>query len=208
MKKILLALAVFAAAASFASAGVGVLWSTTTGGFTHDAADLISGDDLLLDNYNVTWQLIYAGANNVADDVSLATGGANGDFVSGDDVVWGTRTIALGGGTAVEDGTDWNNWMNWEGASSIVYEDLAWSTAGYVFQRVFEGTPAALSWYFETDLLALNTGYTGSPQFPQSFVLDNEFAGFQPDQQIIPEPATMSLLGLGALVMAIRRRRS
>jgi hypothetical protein len=37
-------------------------------------------------------------------------------------------------------------------------------------------------------------------------------SGVQPDQQItaapIPEPATMGLLGLGALVMAIRRRRS
>ena len=33
--------------------------------------------------------------------------------------------------------------------------------------------------------------------------------GVLPDQQIaVPEPATMGLLGLGALVMAIRRRRS
>ncbi|MBP9572208.1 MAG: PEP-CTERM sorting domain-containing protein, partial [Kiritimatiellae bacterium] len=34
--------------------------------------------------------------------------------------------------------------------------------------------------------------------------------GVQPNQQVagpIPEPATMSLLGLGALAMALRRRR-
>jgi hypothetical protein len=35
-------------------------------------------------------------------------------------------------------------------------------------------------------------------------------AVFVPNQQItaVPEPATMGLLGLGALVMAIRRRRA
>ena len=44
-----------------------------------------------------------------------------------------------------------------------LYEDLAWSTAGYAYQRVFEGTRAELSWYFDSSLLALNTGYTGSP---------------------------------------------
>ena len=79
-----------------------------------------------------------------------------------------------------------------------------------MYQRVFEGTPAALSWYFDSDPLALNTGYTGSPQLPQDLIVGSGSAGFQPDQQIpaVPEPATMGLLGLGALVMAIRRRRS
>ena len=211
MKKILLALAVLAAAASFASAGVGINWGTQYGAYDHTAADLTGGTGALLDSYSVTWQLIYAGANNVADvpDTSLGGAGIADNYVTGDDVVWATRFIAQGGGTAPEDGTVWDSWLAVVSGNTI-YEDLAWSTAGYVFQRVFEGTPAALSWYFDSDLLALNTGYTGTPQLPQSIFPDTGSAGFQPDQQVpaVPEPATMSLLGLGALVMAIRRRRS
>ena len=210
MKKILLALAVLAAAASFASAGVGISWAVTWGAYDHSSPDVTGGTGALLDSYSVTWQLIYAGANNVADvpDTSLGGAGIADDYVTGDDVVWASRIIAQGGG-AGGDGTTWDNWMiNQTG--SIIFEDLAWSTAGYVFQRVFEGTPAALSWYFDSNLLALGTGYTGTPQLPQVFELGSGSAGFQPDQQIpaVPEPATMGLLGLGALVMAIRRRRS
>ena len=211
MKKILLALMVLGLAAASASAGVAITWSTIYGAFDHSAANVTNAPaDLLVANYNVTWQLIYAGANNVADDIDLGNV-ANG-WVSGDDDVWATRTIALGGGTAPQDSTDWDTWMTWQGAGTQVYTDLAWNTAGFVYQRVYEGAPAELSWYFETGLQALNTGFTGSPQFPAEFMLDTSEAGFQPDQQIpaapVPEPMTMSLMGLGALALAIRRHRS
>ena len=211
MKKILLALAVFAAAASFASAGVGILWGTLYGAYDHTAGDLTGGTDALLASYSVTWQLIYAGADNIANDPDTSLGGAGiaDDYVTGDDVVWASRIIAQGGGTASEDGTVWDGWMiNQSG--NTTYENLAWNTAGFTYQRVFEGAPAALSYYFQSNLLAIDTGYTGTPQMPQNAFLDSYTAGFQPDQQIpaVPEPATMGLLGLGALVMAIRRRRS
>ena len=207
MKKILVALFVSALAVASASAGVGVTWGTLFGAYDHTATDLTGGDNALLDSYSVTWQLIFAGANNAADPVNLANSG-NG-WVSGDDAVWATRTIAQGGGTAPQDGSVWDNWMANQ-SGNTVYENLAWNTAGYVFQRVFEGPPAALSWYFQSSLLALDTGYTGSPQLPQTSYLDSYTEGFKPNQQIpaVPEPATMSLLGLGALVMAIRRRRA
>lgn len=213
MKKIVVGLAVLGLMVACASAGVGIAWTVQYGGYSHEASATTNATGALLDTYSVTWQLIYAGANDAADPVSLLTGGPNGDYVSGDDVVWGSREIGIGGGSGNDapNNTTWDNWMiNQTG--NVLYEDLAWSTSGKVFQRVFEGTPATLSWYFQSELVDLNTGYTGSPALPQTFYIDTPSAGFKPNQQIpgapVPEPATMGLLGLGALVMAIRRRRS
>jgi hypothetical protein len=132
--------------------------------------------------------------------------------VWGDDEVLAERIIAQGGGTAA-DGSGWTEWMSWDGTGNNGFEDLSWNTAGYVYQRVFQGIPGHNSWYYETpanEMLLLNTGFAGGGAPLQDFPIDTPEAGFQPTQQInvIPEPATMSLLGLGALVMAIRRRRS
>ena len=212
MKKMVVGLAVLVLLVASASAGVNILWSVTWGAYTHSSPDVTGSANALLDSYSVTWQLIYAGANNLADPVttSLGISGIADDYVSGDDVVWATRTlaqsVAQGNVTAPENGSVWSHWMiNQSG--DIVYENTGWSTAGSVFQRVYEGTPAELSWYYQSDLVPLDTG---SPSPPQSIYLGAANSGFQPDRQIstIPEPATMGLLGLGALVMAIRRRRS
>ena len=210
MKKVLLGSMILLAAVSFASAGVAVAWTVTWGAYDHNAADLTGGDNALLDSYSAIWQLIYAGANNVADPASWEqVGGVNGDYVTGDDVVWGQRNIPQGGGTAPQDGTIWNNWMGRIDGDPN-YVDWTWTTAGYVYQRVFEGTPGPETWYFESELLALDTT-KGEGGQSQLFPLDDENGGFQPTEQfpgVIPEPATMSLLGLGALALAIRRRRA
>jgi len=212
MKKFLMAALVLAVATTVATAGVGIGWSVQWGGYDNTVTPpLTGGTGAILDSANAIWQLIYAGADNIANDISTTpptTGGPNGDYVIGDDVVWAERTIAMGGGVAPEDSTSWDQWLSW-GGGSVVYEDLGWATAGFSYQRVFEGTPANSSWYYETSLLALDTGYAGGGAAPQSFYLDTPTAGFQPGTQInvVPEPATMGLLGLGALVMAIRRRR-
>ena len=81
---------------------------------------------------------------------------------------------------------------------------------GYIFQRVFEGAPAVNSWYFDSTPVALDADpITVQENYTEGSSSASE--GVQPDQQIggaVPEPATMGLLGLGALVMAIRRRRA
>ena len=213
MKKFLMALAVLAVATSVATAGVGINWTTQWGLYDHTVTPpLTGGTGAMLDSYSAIWQLIYAGADNIAnplDSADLGTGapGIQDDYgVNGDDVVWAQRIIAQGGGAA-GDGTIWNNWLN-PVSGTTVYEDLSWSTAGFVYQRVFEGTPVnGVTYFYQSPLLALNTGFSGGGAPAQDFALDTDSAGFQPNQ-IIPEPATMSLLGLGALVMAIRRRRS
>ena len=99
--------------------------------------------------------------------------------------------------------------MLWQSGGNVdLYEDASWITEGFIIQRVYEGSPAELSYYFETDVEQIEIG----PPLAQVFNLDTGSAGFQPDQQIpaapVPEPMTMSLMGLGALALAIRRRRS
>ena len=76
MKKILLALAVLAVATASSFAAVGINWYTEYGVYDHDALDLEGTDvaDSILSDYTVTWQLIYAGANNSIDLPNAANG--------------------------------------------------------------------------------------------------------------------------------------
>lgn len=215
MKKILMAVFVLVVAATVASAGVAINWATGYGAYTHDAPNVTGGTDNLLGTYSAIWQLIYAGADDTIDPIPShevpVAGGINGDYVYGDDIVWGQREINVGGGAA-GDGTTWSDWML-RTAGSPNYEDAGWTTAGFVYQRVFEtqvfGTITVGDYYYETGLLELNTGWVVGNN-AQDFMLDTPSAGFQAGTPIytIPEPATMSLLGLGALAMVLRRRRS
>ena len=219
MKKFLTMLMVLAAMASVAVAGVGIAWESGWGGYTHDAPNIVDDPSAyaILDHYSVIWQLIYAGADNTINPIPNAqgdplpvAGGPNGDYVQGDDVVWAQRTIATAGATAPEDGTTWNNFM-FRVSGDQTYVNLSWNTAGFVYQRVFEGTPGYGTYWYDSPLFAFNEAWTDSLPAEGFNTEPAQGAGFQAGNQFppaVPEPATMSLLGLGALVMAIRRRRS
>ena len=215
MKKILMALFASAVAASVATAGIGITWTTQNWGEYH-----VGGTAILAGN-DVLWQLIYAGADNTANPIhndgvvapmDAAAWTANNYLRPGsDDQLLASRIIPMGGGTAA-DGTQWDSWLMPQGGSTV-FVDLTWSQAGFVYQRVFESaTPLSGSTYFyQSGLMALDLGYPQVPvPTPMVFPADPSTGPLIPNAQAysVPEPATMGLLGLGALVMAIRRRRA
>ena len=219
MKKFLTAIFALAVAASVATAGVGINWMDDYRVFASTETDLVGGSVGILDVASSLWQLIYAGADNTANHVGWEDGvgdpGIADDYVTGDDVVWAQRSldqILTPGGTSIapEDGTEWSNFLEYY-SGNTAYIDYSWSTAGFVYQRIFEGSVALGSLYYQSELLALNLGYTadaGTSTPIQDFGVGDPLAGGVQADTAVPEPATMGLLGLGALVMAIRRRRS
>ena len=238
MKKFLMVLFVMAVASSVALAGVRIDWYVGWAGYDHDAGANPTSGNYLLDANSAIWQLIYAGADGEIDRIDdplnpvqdVAAWQANNYLLpaseGGDDVLWGQRIIPMGGGaatggTAYDPATEWGTDM-WVTDGSTTFERLDWNTAGFVYQRVFQVGPSGLvhdgTYFTETGLFTFSTTFTaGDGLVPQTFLVDGDAPtydsvshGFSPQSAVsaVPEPATMGLLGLGALVMAIRRRRS
>ena len=218
MKKFLITALVLLAGISAATAGIGIAWDS--GGWlvaygedpTWDSeTEQFLGKGVAGDQ-SAIWQLIYAGANGAIDAIDLDNA-ANG-YVSEDDVVWADRTIPAGGGKA-SDGTEWNAWLELQDGSVVYKSDI--TTPGSVYQRIFQGTPAEGSYYYETGLYEYDPTFAGgTAPIKDFFNFDESGNGLAVNQQIpvsptpptptIPEPATMSLLGLGAMAMVLRRK--
>jgi hypothetical protein len=221
MKKIIVAALTLCLAVS-AFAGIGVDWNTQAFGIYLNGSsglDPTVTSELALTGSDLLWQLIFS-ADTTADPIDLEN--ASGGYVSGDDQVLADRTINKApdgaGYDSIVDADDGTSWMvaglNASGDTKLI--DDSWSTAGNVYQRVFGGTPAEGVWYFESGLETLNTAF--DPSLPaQGLYIDSLEGGAvlnkqipvsptPPEPPVIPEPATMSLLGLGAMAMVLRRK--
>ena len=180
MKRIakLLLVAALAAGAAAAQAGMGILWSTSGGWVVAAGGDPDSGPGVAASDA-VTWQLVYAGPDGVANAVDLSAA----DRVGGDDVLLAERSIPAGGGTAA-DGTSWDDWLIQQGGDAT-YVDLDWSADrdGYVFQRIFQGTPSEGTPYAESGLFAFDPAFAREGAPPDNFSFPGD-GGFVLDRTI------------------------
>ena len=228
MKKTLMAIFILAVAASLASAGVRIDWMVGYGAYEQAAGVKPTSGNYLLDGHSAIWQLIYAGADGKIDRIDDPTNPiqdvgawAANNYLrpGGDDVLWGQRIIqsdgSVSGGTPYDDpNTMWTPDL-WPTAGGVKFERLDWNTAGYVYQRVFQDTPGPGSFFFETGLFEYSTSFAdGDGLTAQPFIVDGIppiitlfRTAVQPQNQVvaIPEPATLSLLGLGASPSSAKR---
>ena len=194
-------IAAMALTAGMAHAGVNINWYVTYGVYPNggNITDATPGSGLLAVNGSGTTilQLIWCGANGIIDPVD-PNNSANG-YVGGDDQVWEPRTATMGGNA--------DEWVV-AGTTPNPYTNPTY-TAGLVYARVFfDATPAPGEYYYNTGTLVVQNVST-EPAFTQPLYIGDSAGNFGValDTVIVPEPSAVMLAGLGALVLAIRRRR-
>lgn len=209
LKKFVVVLLLFVAACSVAQAGVAVGWYFGWGMYTQGCHNVTSGTGGGVAQYtNVLWQLIWAGPDGIANWVDLD----DPNYVGGDDVFWDSH-VTLSGGSGTAD-----QWLYTGGVAPHTYSNsvdygessLNLPGASNMFIRVFQdNTPALGEWFYNSPIaLVQNYDWTAfPPAAPQQFD-GNTNSGFEGDtlNRVIPEPASLALLGLGFGFAAIRRR--
>ena len=211
MKKVVIAMVALLMGASLSLAGLGIQWAGSwVVAFGEDPS---SSENYIADNNDVLWQLIFTTEEtSVEPDLKNS---AN-HFLGGENETWlADRTIPQGGGTD-ERGVDWYSWLEQSGGddAGLVWSNKDWNQLGYVYQRIWQGVPdenTQMMHYFDSDLLELvdsDLGYVpGGTSAPTVSNYDLQGGGVAANQTVgVPEPATMSLLGLGALAMVLRRK--
>lgn len=207
MKKVIVGVALLLSLVAIAAANQ-VIWMTGYGVFAHDSPELIVDNDNykgVAQDTSVLWQLIWAGDDNIANPIDLSNDSSKAPFigeiqqlyVSGDDVVIGSRTIAQGGSGG------WDDTL-FSDDESICSQNLDYTydvaTPYWVFQRVYEESNPGFN--YQSDPVQLGTDYASGYQSVYVDIAGN----FSEGVRTVPEPATMSLLGLGALAMVLRRK--
>ncbi len=193
-KKIMLALAALGVTSMASFAGINVQYYVSYGLYPNggNVTDGTPGSGLLAANGtgSTVLQLIYAGGNGVADG-SVASLAATGD-----DVILQTRVISTGAG--------YDEW-GYIGTFPSPYTNPVF-TSGNVFVRVFQTeNPAVGQYYYNTGLMALEDRQLDIA-FTQTLTIDTPSAGIALNLPIVPEPSVMAFLGIGGLVLAVRRR--
>ena len=138
-------------------------------------------------------QLIYS-ADNVIDDAFA--GGAT----SGNDTVWDTLALTEGGNTS-----------EWGDFAAQNYDDVSF-TAGWVYVRIFQDSVVDVGdAYYSGPMVQLeDLDPAANPQPLRQVIQANSDLqnGDELSQVVaVPEPASLALYAMGALIIGISRRR-
>jgi hypothetical protein len=228
MKKIsiLVSLMLAFATSSFAEVATGTIqWLSAVGVYQHDPSSTsfdTFDDDAILNNYDVLWQLILSPATTAEEAVIHAPDFSASNYLSGGDTLVvdnsGKEAVRLGGLSYFLDefAADASLYTGIDDLDKVSIKcDLTVGQAYYMYQRVYqlekgETVPSESTWYWDSGMKEVKfDGKVNSVSFAveldQSGNIDEDNM-ISPNLQAIPEPATMSLLGLGALAMVLRRK--
>ena len=231
MKKLVVTLMVMLIA-SCAMAGAYVDWFCASGFFANGTDDsLVNTVD---PNYpygnlgvgqSVLWALMYTTEASYGDADATTVGATS--TVQLEDTILATRYFAAG----------WSDMSDMQMANGVGYDpglfrigggqtsDDSFQDAAYTSGNIYQAVFANVVWdgtdmtFTDASIFYVFTGFTGlvnkdltADPLPlaQDLPSGSTYSGVVASSVInaVPEPATMGLLGLGALVMAIRRRRS
>ena len=190
MKKLIIALV---ATAAVAHADITV--NLYTGyGFTDDS----NADSVLLNTgETATIQLINAGANGAADAVTAAGGG-----MFGDDVLIDTISITASADAAA----DFTGYAYMAGTTI----EEAGTAGANVFARIYQGSTAVGSLYYDGAIVAIpNVNLAGVPPPTSTSYNFGGNCGVEVGSfaTVIPEPATIGLMGIAAAGLFTARRK-
>ncbi len=197
MRKELMIVTLIGAMAVTAHANVYVAWQADAGFFF----DVNANVGILGNGESAVAQLIWS-ADNVADAADANTA----NYVTGDDVWLADFTLTNNGGL-FEDYALFGFQTTDDGGAQ--------PAGGYIYGRIFESTtPEADGWYYAGEVVAaddLNPA-GAPPDTPQQYNLNRDSVngdaidgGF--GAQVVPEPASIALMLLGAAIVGVRRRR-